>query len=76
MLDRLRDRGALSRDQFVDACLELLGPLRVSETTRASLLRFAAAGGPLDLAGGGEAAEQRVAEVFQLIAATREFQLV
>lgn len=76
LLDRLRARGVLSPEQFVDGCLELLGPLRVSALTHSSLLRFAEAGGPLDLEHGGPAAEQRVAELFQLIVATREYQLV
>jgi uncharacterized protein (DUF1800 family) len=76
LLERLGARGVLTPEQMVDGCLELLGPLRVADATCESLLTFARAGGPLDLATRGEAAENRVAELLQLIVATREFQLV
>ena len=59
------------------ACLDLMGPMQVSDTTRAGLLEFARKGGNLKFgANGDRAAEQRVAELLQLIVATREFQLV
>jgi len=64
----------LSPETLVDACLDLIGPLEVSDTTREALLQFAREGGRLDLRTGDRAAEQRVAELLQLIVATREFQ--
>jgi uncharacterized protein (DUF1800 family) len=77
IVGRLRDMGELSPEQFVEACLDLIGPLDVSEKTRESLLAFARQGGPLRFDGDGDReAEQRVAELLQLIVATREFQLV
>jgi len=77
LIGRLRAMGELSPEAFLDACLDLLGPLDVSDTTRASLLRFAQQGGSLKFEGDDDrAAEQRVAEQLQLIVATREFQLV
>jgi uncharacterized protein (DUF1800 family) len=76
LIGRLRARGTLTPEQFVDSCLELLGPIRVADGTRESLLTFARSGGPLDLERGGPAAEERVGELLQLIVATREFQLV
>ncbi len=75
IVTRLRAKGELSPEAFVDASLELIGPLEVSEKTRDSLLTFARQGGNLRF-GGDAAAAQRVAELLQLIVATREFQLV
>jgi uncharacterized protein (DUF1800 family) len=76
IIDRLRAMGELSPAQFVAAALDLVGPLQVSETTRTSLESFAQKGGPLRLAEGDRAAEQRVGELLALIVATREYQLV
>ena len=78
IINRLRDRGEnLSPEQFVDACLELVGPLEVSESTRIQLLHHAAQRGDLRFDRGAEVAcsEQRVGELLQLIVATREYQL-
>ena len=74
IIGRLRAVGDQSPEAFVDACLDLLGPLEVSEPTRRALLDFAYKGGGLKF-GTGQDAEQRVAEMLQLIVATREFQL-
>ena len=76
ILGRLRAMGELSPEGFVDACLDLMGPMQVSDTTRHGLLEFARKGGNLKFGQNGDrAAEQRVAELLQLIVATREFQL-
>ncbi len=76
ILGRLRAMGELSPEGFVDACLDLMGPMQVSDTTRHGLLEFARKGGNLKFGQDGDrAAEQRVAELLQLIVATREFQL-
>jgi hypothetical protein len=48
----------------------------VSDSTHRALLDFANRGGPLRLAPGDQAAEQRVGELLALIVATREFQFV
>src|SRR5258708_38511259 len=76
IIDRLRAMGELPPEQLVDACVDLMGPLRISDATRAALLDFAIKGGTLRLAPGDRAAEQRVGEMLSLIVATREFQLV
>ena len=75
---RLRAMGELTPEQLVDACVDLIGPLRVGETTRSALVDFATKGGNLkfDQAPGDRAAEQRVGEMLSMIVATREFQLV
>jgi uncharacterized protein (DUF1800 family) len=75
IIERLRERGVLSPEQFVDGCFDLVGPFRPSEQSRVSLVRFAEKAGPLDLAS-GRAAEERVAEMLQMVVATREYQFV
>jgi uncharacterized protein (DUF1800 family) len=75
IIDRLRAKGELSPEAFVDETLDLVGPLDVKDSTRAALIDFAQKGGPLRLAAGREQ-EQRVGELLALIVATREFQLV
>jgi uncharacterized protein (DUF1800 family) len=75
LIARLRGHGELPPVQFVDTCLDLLGPLTVNAKTHAALVKFVSQGGPLSLAPGDDAAAQRVGELLSLIAATREFQL-
>jgi hypothetical protein len=76
IIGRLRAMGELAPAASVDACLDLIGPMEVSEATRSALISFAEKGGALKLTAGDRAAEQRVAELLQLIVATREYQLV
>ena len=78
IIDRLAasDGGALSPDELVDRCLDLVGPLPVSEETWASLTSHVAQSGDLRLTGRrqGDESEQRIGELLGLIAATPEFQ--
>ena len=55
----------------------LLGPLDVSDDTRATLIQHAHQRGDLTLAGHqpGDEAEQRVGELLGMMASTREYQL-
>jgi uncharacterized protein (DUF1800 family) len=76
IIGRLRSQGTLAPEAFVDGCLDLMGPLEVSERTQEALVGFARKGGDLDLADGKRETEQRVGEMLQLIVATREFQRV
>jgi uncharacterized protein (DUF1800 family) len=76
IIARLRAMGELTPEQLVDACLDLIGPLRVRPATRSALVQFANKGGTLRLDPGDRAAEQRVGEMLSMIVATREFQLV
>jgi len=79
IIDRLASErgGTFSPDELVDHCLDLLGPIPVSEDTRASLVEYASREGVLCLEGHqpGDASEQRVGNLLRLVAATREFQL-
>ena len=69
--------GTLEPEELVDRCLDLLGPITVSEGTRDGLTKYAAWGGQLDLSGHqqGDEAERRVGGVLSLIASTPEYQL-
>jgi hypothetical protein len=75
VIERLRARGDLAPEQFVDSCLDLVGPMRLLPTSREALIEFVANGGPLRLAGGDREQERRVGSLLQLIVATREYQL-
>ncbi|MGE3267644.1 MAG: DUF1800 family protein [Chloroflexota bacterium] len=74
IIQRIRALGDLEPEAFVDACLDLIGPLEVSERTHEALSAFASHGGTLRLPEGDNRAEERVGEMLQLIVATREFQ--
>ena len=80
MIERIaaEDGGVLSPERLVDRCLDVLGPVSVSDDTRASLVRFATIQGDVQLSGHqpGDEAEQRVGNMLRLIASTKEFQLV
>ena len=80
IIDRLQagsDDGVLDPADLADGCLELLGPIDVSDETRSVLVEYATRKGDLDLNGHqpGDEAEQRVGNMLRLVAATREYQL-
>jgi len=79
IIERLasEDGGVLSPDALVDRCLDLLGPMVVSDETRAALVEYAAHQGDLSLEGHqpGDESEQRVGDLLGLATATKEFQL-
>ena len=60
--------------ELVDKCLNLLGPLKASTDTRDGLLTHVVKDGPIDIH--DSSGEQRIADIFGLIASTREFQKV
>jgi len=76
IVDGLRARGTLSPTECVDGCLDLLGPLDVSEQTRRELLAQAEEGGELRWGTEQEyrASAQRVGVMLALIGASREYQ--
>jgi hypothetical protein len=75
IVDRLKQRGSLSPEQLVDDCLDLIGPLEVGADTRQQLLAQANEWGQISWSNGeAQAADQHVAEMLQLIVATREYQ--
>ena len=68
----------MSPEEFVDRCLDLMGPLDVTKKTRGSLVEHAGSFGPLRRGSLEErgAFARRVVEMLQLIAATAEYQYV
>ena len=67
MVERIAGNpSAVSPELLVDACLDQVGVITVSEDTRRELVDFAS------VAGGDGAA--RIAEVLQMVASTHEFQ--
>jgi uncharacterized protein (DUF1800 family) len=75
ILDGLRAQGPrLSPERLVDACLELMGPLTVFETTRQELVAHAVAGGEVNFAAHDTAAAEQIIDLLQLIVAMREYQ--
>ena len=80
IIDRLEqssEQGVLDPSELADGCLDLLGPIQVSDETRSVLVDYASRLGDLDLNGHqpGDQAEQRVGSMLRLVAATREYQL-
>jgi uncharacterized protein (DUF1800 family) len=77
MIDRLMAQGeTLAPEQFVEGCLDLVGQLQITEETRKELVTHAQRGGELRHSSEAEQAEftRRSGEMFQMIAATSEFQ--
>jgi hypothetical protein len=77
MIDRLMARGArLSPEQFVDGCIDMVGCLNVTDETRQTLTTHAQQGGDLRHGTAAERTEftRRCGEMFQMLAATGEFQ--
>ena len=69
--------GALSPSEFVDRCLDLLGPLDVGSETKNALVRYAESGKELrfDSEVQREQSASRVGRMLQLIVASKEYQL-
>ena len=77
IINRLGANGALTPEEMLDNCLELLGAVQVNDETREHLLTHIRAGGEVRRGSTEEetrAFGKRVTEVLQLIAATREYQ--
>jgi hypothetical protein len=73
VIDRLKAKGSLSPEQLVDGCLDLLGPVEVSADTKQQLLSQANEWGQISWSN-GDAGDQHVGQMLQLIVATREYQ--
>ncbi len=76
LLDRMAAKGTHTPKQLVDGCLDLLGPVEVMEKTYDQLLAYASQGVELnrDTEEQRSQFDRRVAEMFQLIVATGEYQ--
>src|SRR5262249_8059069 len=75
IIARIRAQGPiLSPAQLVDACLDLIGPLTVAESTRRELMAYATVEGDLDFGADDTAAAARVRDLLQLIVSMREYE--
>ena len=76
IINDLKARNALSPSDFVEGCLDLVGPMEVSEFTSKELLSQAQEGGELrwDTEENARASEQRVGVMLALIASSRDYQ--
>ena len=76
IVEELRQRGVSAPEEFVDACLDLVGPLEFSESTRSELLDQATEDGELnwDTAEDAEKSEKKIGVMLALITASRDFQ--
>ena len=73
IINRLGSQGtALSAEQLVDGCLDMLGAYRLAEGTRNQLVDHAQKGG--ELRSGTEDFTARVGQMLQLLVATQEYQ--
>ena len=66
----------LSPEELVDGCLDLIGPLKLADSTRKQLISLAQRGGQLRHCTEAERADfsRRTSKMLQMIAATAEFQ--
>ena len=71
-----KDEGVISPEDLVDACLDQVGAISVSEETRRVLIDFASTGGDVQLGSGSHDEETRkqIAGVLGMVASTHEFQ--
>ncbi len=69
----LKARGDLSPEQLVEGCLDLMGPLEISDDSRTELVSHAAEDGPIQWGNNGNS-DHRVGEMLQLIVSLRDYQ--
>ena len=76
IVQRVQARGALSPEQLVDSCLDLIGPAEVGDHTREELVVHARQDGEVLWNNEKESSKsaRRVGDMLALIASTREFQ--
>ena len=81
MIGRLRDlangRG-LSAEELVDACLHVVGPLEVPDSTCDGLIEYARSWGDVSFADAASTAqaERTIVALLQLVVTTQEYQMV
>ena len=76
IIGRIRERGNIGPGDFVASCLDLIGPLDVSDQTHQELTSMAEQAGELqwDSDESAGASAQRVGDMLALIAASTEYQ--
>ena len=76
IMSRLRAQGDLSPNEFVDTCLDLMGPLDIDQATRQELVEHVNSSGALRWGSEQDAdvSSGRVGEMLQLIVSLRDYQ--
>ena len=76
MVNRLRASGVSTAPEVVDGCLDLMGPVEVTNESRDELIGFVGEGGAFSWTSDDDVAEstRRVSELLQLIVSLREYQ--
>jgi hypothetical protein len=76
IIGRIKSQGDLSPTEFVDSCLDLIGPLEVGEGTREQLINLAERDGALswDSETAEAASARRIGDMLALIVSSREYQ--
>ena len=77
IIDRMSSgTSGMSPEEFVDGCLDLIGPVEVGEKSRNSMIEHAKKGGELRRATEDEQSQfaRKVTEMLQLIVSTAEYQ--
>ena len=76
IIGRLKAQGDLSPEGFVDACLDLMGPLEIDQNARVELVDHASEDGSLGWGSEheSESSSRRIGEMLQLIVSLREYQ--
>jgi uncharacterized protein (DUF1800 family) len=76
IISRLQAQGDLSPEQFVDICLDLMGPLEVDRETRQELVDHASVDGVLSWGAEQDSTKsaERASEMLQLIVSLRDYQ--
>ena len=81
IIDRIRETaygGTMSAAELVDACLQIVGPLEVLESTRDGLIEYAGNWSEIrfDDPESATQAEQTIVALLQLVVTTQEYQMV
>ncbi len=76
IISRLKAQGDLSPGDFVDGCLDLMGPLEIDQSAGDELVDHASEDGPLEwrTEQESESSSQRIGEMLQLVVSLREYQ--
>ena len=73
MIERVGNNGStMTAEELVDRCLDIMGPVEVTDNTKSELVSNVVSGGDIEL--GTESFSRRTSETFALIASTREYQ--
>ena len=81
MLEQIKETAAgdaLSAAELVDACLYVVGPLEVLESTRNGLIEYASTWGTMRWGDAASAArtDEHMVDMLQLVVTTQEYQMV